>query len=247
MALPDYLILGAQRCGTSSLIRYLADHPQVVPPANWEVHFFDFANWSRGVDWYKRQLGKRGPDTFHGEKSPGYLVMPYVPNRVKNVCPQAKFIVMLRDPVERAYSQYKLRCNLMRENQSFDNAIHRALSRQNNHANWLGYIKRGYYAEQLEHWFTFFPREQFLVVQSERFYRDARRVYTEVLDFIGLPLHHIGTFKRHGHVTQHNKCPDSSLHGMSDETCRLLTKHYQSYNTKLYDLLKVDYKWSQLD
>jgi hypothetical protein len=242
MPLPDFIIIGAQRCGTSSLIRYLADHPDVVTPNKWEIHFFDFDNWRNGVDWYERQLGPSRPGGVHGEKSPGYMAMPRAAERAAAVVPNTHIIVMLRDPVARAHSHYKLRCHLRREHQPFDEAIDEALKHLDA-ANWLGYVKRGYYAQQLKHWFQFYPRGQFHIIQSELFYHDPRTVYDGVLQFLCLDPHHIEQFGRFGHVEATGRCPEWSFNNMTDATRNKLREHYRRHNEELERLLDRRFGW----
>src|SRR5262249_13344047 len=113
--LPGLVILGAQKAGTTSLFNYLSAHPQVRSPTNKEVHYFDL-NFARGPTWYRAHFPKRSDtsleqDDIRDEQitldaSPYYLFHPAVPERLKTTLPQAKFIVMMRNPVDRAYSHY---------------------------------------------------------------------------------------------------------------------------------------------
>ena len=96
--LPDFLILGAQRGGTTSLFASLAAHPEVAPPKEREIHFFNLNYW-RGSRWYRRKFRRR-PGEVSGESSPYYLFHPHAPPRVAADLPSAKFVVLLRDPVE---------------------------------------------------------------------------------------------------------------------------------------------------
>ena len=110
--LPDFLILGAQKAGTTSLHRYLEQHHAVLPPSTKEVHYFD-VQWWRGEKWYRSNFptarhrrARRLPDgrpAISGESSPYYLAHPLVPARVKQTIPAVPMIVILRDPIERAY------------------------------------------------------------------------------------------------------------------------------------------------
>ena len=109
--LPDFVIIGAQRCGTSSLYSYLIEHPQIAPATRKELHYFDL-NYAAGDEWYRSQF-PQFPDTpfdgrltVTGEASPYYLFHPMAAERCASVVPDAKLIVMVRDPVERAYSHY---------------------------------------------------------------------------------------------------------------------------------------------
>ena len=104
-ALPDAVILGAQKSGTSSLHNYLVQQPGVIEPLRKEVHYFD-VNFGRGESWYRAHFGRLGEPGLNLDSSPYYLFHPAVPTRMRALLPDAKLIVLLRDPVRRAYSHY---------------------------------------------------------------------------------------------------------------------------------------------
>jgi hypothetical protein len=137
--LPSFLIIGAQRAGTTSLFNYLLRHPDTAGPrggysAVWwtkETHFFD-EKYANGVDWYRAffplestraRYGRRGHDLKAGEATPYYMFHPAVPGRVAETLPDAQLIALLRDPVERAYSHYQMMVRTGREPLSFEEAI----------------------------------------------------------------------------------------------------------------------------
>ena len=184
-ALPDAVILGAQKSGTSSLHNYLVQHPGVIEPLRKEVHYFDVA-YERGEAWYRAHFGPLGDPGLNLDSSPYYLFHPAVPQRLHDLLPDAKLIVLLRDPVRRAYSHYWHERDKKRETLGFEDAIaaeperlgdaHQQLAAgtlQRSHAHQhFSYLARGRYAEQLERWFTLFPREQFLVLRFEDLARE---------------------------------------------------------------------------
>jgi Sulfotransferase domain len=137
--LPTFLIIGAQRAGTTSLFRYLLAHPDVAGPSGgdsavwWvkETHFFD-EKYAKGVDWYRsffpleatrRRRRKRGHDLQAGEATPYYMFHPAVPARAAATLPDVRLIALLRDPVERAYSHYQMMSRTGREKLSFEEAL----------------------------------------------------------------------------------------------------------------------------
>ena len=221
--LPSFLIIGAQRAGTTSLFHYLLQHPDVVGPrggdeAVWwvkETHFFD-EKYSKGPDWYRsffplqatrERRRKRGEDLLAGEATPYYMFHPAVPARVAATIPDVRLIALLRDPVERAYSHYQMMVRTGREKLPFEEAIaaeperlagvEEALlldveqrlpsgHRKHHHHRHRAYVGRGLYADQLERWFEYFPREQLLAVQTEELLARPEETYAEVLDFLGL-------------------------------------------------------------
>jgi hypothetical protein len=215
--LPSFLIIGAQRAGTTTLYYSLRDHREIVGPrastreaANWskELHFFD-KRFDRGVDWYRsffplearRRLAHlRGRTMLACEATPSYLFHPAVPERVAATLPDVRLIALLRDPVERAYSHYQLNRRRNREDLSFEDAVaaeerrlagwdepairnpgHRRARRRKH-----SYLGRGLYADQIERWLSFFPREQLLVVRAEDFLVHPADIYAEVLAFLGV-------------------------------------------------------------
>jgi hypothetical protein len=207
--LPDFLIIGAQRAGTATLYYNLVRHPSVLPALRKEVHFFDLEYW-RGPRWYRgyfptRRLmegrRRRNGVALTGEATPYYLFHPAVPSRVAAVLPQARFVVLLRDPVARAYSHYQREVRKGREPLSFADALAQEPSRLAGEAARLvadpryhserfqrfSYRTRGVYAPQLRAWLAAFPRERFLVLESEALFADPVRAFGEVAAFLGLP------------------------------------------------------------
>src|ERR1700730_9070734 len=130
--LPDFLIIGTQRGGTTSLFHYLEAHPCVRPAVNKDLHFFD-RKYNKGLAWYRGHFPTRveryyaqkirGRAFLTGEASPSYLFHPHTPGRVAQAVPHVKLIVLLRNPVTRAYSQYHHAVELGHETLSFEDAI----------------------------------------------------------------------------------------------------------------------------
>jgi len=199
-ALPDAVILGAQKSGTSSLHYYLVQHPQVIAPLRKEVHYFD-VGYQHGEAWYRAHFGRRGQPGLNIDSSPYYLFHPAVPGRLHALLPDARLIVLLRDPVRRAYSHYWHERDKGRETLDFEAAIAAEPSRLDDAEAALAdgriecsaahqhfsYLARGRYAEQLERWFARFPREQFLVLRFEDLARDPLAALNRTLGFLGLP------------------------------------------------------------
>jgi hypothetical protein len=205
-ALPDFLVIGVQRGGTTSFYDALVRHPDVRSSSVKEVHYFDLAT-DRGSGWYRAHFpveGLRGRPRrwLTGEATPYYLFHPEVPRRVRSLLPDVRLIALLRDPVERAWSHYRREVRLGRETLTFEQAIEReeerlaeevhafpdldlryAAPHHHDHA----YQARGRYAEQLERWLGEFPRERLLVLRSEDFYADPGAALAQAIEFLGLP------------------------------------------------------------
>ncbi|MBB2913366.1 hypothetical protein FHS43_004670 [Streptosporangium becharense] len=220
--LPTFLIIGAQRCGTTSLYRVLARHPLVLKPVLRKgVHYFDMA-YDRGMPWYRAHFPVRarasrleheyGCRVQAFESSPYYLFHPLAGPRIARDLPGVKLVVLVRDPVERAFSAHAhelargfetescfVRAVGLEEErlagaaESLSASPYSASTAHRHHA----YLARGRYAEQLARLEPLFGRERILVVDSGRFFTEPETVYDRVLAFLGLP--HFGTpvFERH--------------------------------------------------
>ncbi len=257
--LPDYLIIGAQRCGTTSLYRYLVQHPSVAPTVMAKgVHYFD-VDYGKGVSWYRGHFptvmrrayahGVHRTRLITGEGSPYYLFHPLVPERVNELLPDVRLIVMLRDPVERAFSHYKhYRQRDLEPLPTFEAALdaeegrlagevdrmhedplYRAWDYQH-----FSYAARGMYAEQLERWAALFPRDRLLVLRSEDFFADPETAYTSVLDFLGLPRRHLARYDRFNPTARSDMRP---------ETRTRLQERFAQPNRRLNDFLGHTFEW----
>jgi hypothetical protein len=198
--LPDFVILGAQRAGTTTLYAALAEHPQVRPALVKEIHFFD-RNYARGLPWYRAHFSRGAPGTIAGEATPYYLFHPDVPERVAGALPAARFVVLLRDPVARAWSHYHHERSRGREPLTFQEAVDTEEERLGRDAvshQRFSYLARGRYAEQLERWFAAVPRERFLVIASETLFGSPDETYAKVVSFLGLPPLALGHLPREG-------------------------------------------------
>ncbi|WP_017715481.1 sulfotransferase domain-containing protein [Kamptonema formosum] len=237
--MPDFLIIGAQKCGTTSLYHYLIQHPQIRPAAQKELHFFDLF-FSKGVEWYLEQFPRRtaGAGWLTGESSPYYIFHPLVPQRVWRLFPEVKLIVLLREPVARAWSHYHHEVRLGYEKLSFEDAIaleperlkgetEKILADETyysfNHQH-CTYLSRGAYAEQLLSWMELFPKKQFLILKSEDFYANPAESVKQVFEFLGLP---------DCRLPEYGKYNAGEYPPISDATQRYLREYFQPHNQRL--------------
>ena len=207
--LPNAIILGAQKAGTTALFALLSRHPMVLTSCIKEVHYFDL-QYDRAVDWYRAHfpLVREAEEVASGntcpvvlEASPYYLFHPAVPSRIAQIIPDTRFIVLLRDPVARAWSHYWHERTRGYELRSADAAFQSeaqrlrgeeerllAEPRYRSHAHrHFSYVARGRYATQLERWLGWFPRPQFLVLRSEELFASPAATLSLTLRFLGLP------------------------------------------------------------
>ncbi len=257
--LPDFLIIGAQKAGTTSLYRNLIKHPCVVPALIKEVYFFALDH-AKGANWYRSffpsKLGARVHRKMHGafltcEATPYYIYHPLVPRRARNLVPDAKILAILRNPVDRAYSHYQHVRDLGLETvDTFEEAL--ALETQRlkgeyekivqdgdyesyNHRH-FSYTSRGIYVDQLTRWFDSYPREQILVLSLEEFKSDWKASFTRVLNFLQLPSWDVREFKKY-----YSRRYD----GMNPETRQRLVEFFRPHNQRLYELLGRSFEWDR--
>jgi hypothetical protein len=259
--LPDVLILGGQRCGTSSLYKYLGRHPNVVPSLRKEVDYFTFEYW-RGEDWYRahfplgmrRSLAdRRGRPMVTFEATPDYLFDPRAPQRAHELVPEAKLIALLRDPAQRAVSQYHhnrrldheplpLLDALRAEDERLEGELERLEADPRYRALPLrrhSYVQRGLYAEQLERWLHVYPRTQLLAVKFESLIADPVKTLATIQDFVGIPRWEPPEFRNHSYVASGG----SSYDRPSDAVHEFLAKKFAGPNARLVELLGEEYRW----
>ncbi len=223
---PNFLIIGTQKGGTTSLYGYLAAHPKVFSALVKEVHYFDF-HFDCGLNWYLAHFPPkvltRSRGALTGEASPEYLFTPQTPARVAELLPDARLIVMLRNPIDRAYSQYQMSVRRGRETLPFEQAVQLEAERLADERAQLGeevayahggahrhhsYLLRGHYAEQLERWFEHFPRESFYFIESESFFWQPAPAHAAALDFLKLPEHRLPSYPNFNHWGYAKIAPD---------------------------------------
>ncbi len=250
--LPDFLILGAQKCGTSSLYHLLGGHPDVEPSKKKEVHYFD-VNFRKGADWYRARFPpparRGGRPVLTGESSPYYLYHPHAPSRAAGLVPEAKLFVLLRNPVDRAYSHYRAALRHGRDSLGFEEALEAEMERLRGETERMladggyvspehqrfSYLAKGVYVDQLVRWSAFFGRDRMLVLKSEDFFERPWEALGRALDFLGLPDWQPDTWevRNRGDYEQ----------GMDPATRRRLEAYFRPHNKMLYELLGEDFGW----
>ena len=249
--MPDFLVIGAQRAGSTSLFAQLCAHPGVAAPSHKEIHYFPLQSF-RGGRWYRSHFppvaSSRGRIT--GEASPYYLFHPAVPARVAEALPVVRLIALLRDPVSRAYSQYQLSVRDGHEPLGFDEALRAEPDRlageeerlvadgaYRSHAHrHQSYAARGAYAEQLRRWHTYVAPERLLVISSEELFADPAGTAGTVVEFLGLDAEAVPPLP----VRNQRPYPP-----MSDEARSLLEARFEEPNRQVYELVGRDLGWSR--
>jgi len=263
--LPDFLIIGAQKSGTSSLYSYLTQHPHVAAASGFidsqkEARFFT-RHFKQGTTWYRRHfplsVHKRlfemphGRPLLSGESTPSYVYFPHSLRRIARTVPEAKLILLLRDPIERAFSHYRHATRLGVEHLTFPQAIRVEEERLRGEEEMLwedenytsfsfgyhSYLKRGLYAEQIERVFSYFPRDQVLILESADFFGNPQEAYDSVLAFLQLPAHQLEGYQKV------NAAPRSE--DMDSATRMKLQAYFHPHNEKLFRLLGRRFAWQE--
>jgi len=254
--LPNFLIIGSAKGGTTSLFYYLIQHPHVLAGSGKELWFFD-TNFKRGLIWYRSNF----PTIFHklyskifekkniitGEASPNYIFHPMAAKRAYSIIPHAKIIILLRNPIERAYSSWAMHMRRGSEALSFEEAIKQENKRiageeekifENEYYDsfklmHFSYLKRGIYVDQIKKWMEFFPRNQFLILKTEDLDLHTKKTLSQVFKFLEIPDHEVNLKKENvGKYVEINP-----------ETRKKLSEFFKPHNERLYKFLNMNFDW----
>lgn len=249
--LPSFLVIGTKRGGTSSLYDWICRHPQVAPCRTRKgTHYFD-VNHGRGFAWFRSGFERPHPDWLvTGEASPYYLFHPLAPQRIARELPDAKLLVVLRDPVDRAWSHYQCEVALGCEDLPVDTALAREEERLAGEVERMrsepgyesfelrhhSYLARGRYAEQLTHLYSLFPPEQVLVLRSEALLAEPHGQLANVWDFLGLDQ---------VRLTDLPRLKAGRYGDLPAGTRRWLERYFAPHNQRLYTMPGVGFTWEQ--
>lgn len=186
--LPDFIVCGAQRSGTTSLYEYMAQHPGICMSEPKEVHFFCWEKrYRKGRKWYEKHFIHCEKNKQIGEATPYYMYPEKVPKRINEIIPDAKLIFTLRNPVDRAYSHYWHEVKNGWEYLSFSEAIKKEKNRIKKspvHKNRFSYLDRGKYVIQLKRFLKYFPKEQILVLRLRELKSSRKKTLDKVFRFL---------------------------------------------------------------
>jgi hypothetical protein len=264
--LPDFLVIGAAKCGTTSLFDWICMNPSVARPSTdgrsrKELLFFDY-NYHRGADWYRKHFPleserseferEHGRPFSTGEATASYLTGYWVPGRVREVAPDVKLIVTLRNPVDRAYSAFQMsRRERLEQCESFEEAIALEDERLAGELErvyrdprynpplppplgYWSYLHRSRYADHVARWLELFGREQILFLKFEDLVADPHGVLDRVHTFLGLPPHRPSELRKLNAATYSD---------MNPATRAQLVEHFRPYNRRLHELTGIDFGW----
>ena len=250
--LPDFIIVGAMKCGTTSLYYDICEHPCIEPASYDEIGYFD-VNYHLGINWYrsmfpsifkKRKILSKFGNFKTGEDTPFYFWNPDAAKRIHDLLPQTKIIVILRDPVYRAYSQYSNGKRDGVETLSFEEILEieiRDLDKKvsNPFEKFFGkrsILAKGIYVEQLKIWEDLFGKNQIHIFSTEELLKNPERTMNSVYSFLGVTNYKIKTNRK----MKAAKYPE-----MESKTKELVTEFYKPYNEKLFKMIGKEFDWSK--
>ena len=260
--LPDFIIIGSQKCGTTSLYDFIVRHPAIKEARTKEIQYFAFnSEWPKfkfgpdypvakrdkfGVNWYRSNFPtkfeawayyrKTNQKMLTGEASTMYLHYLGVPNKVKNLLPEIKMIVILRNPTDRAYSAYNYYKWYYLEDRTFEDAIKQDL--EGTETRYIRtYLKLGHYAQHLERWFKYFGRNQFLILTNEELREDLQGTLDKVWEFLDVVPYR---FER-----QPENLNVGNYKPMSKKMRECLIEYYRPHNERLARLLWPHLDWNR--
>lgn len=253
---PDFYIIGSMKSGTTALYMHLEDHPDIYPATRKEVHYFNTQR-DLGERFFRShfppasKLEARNNSwgrQIVGEATPDYIFHPAAPAMCREITPDAKLILLMRNPIDRAYSHWKQGHRFGFETATFEDAIaleeermagaeERLLSDPHyySYAHQLySYLSRGYYARQISTWLKHFPKDQFLFLKAEDMFEDGTGVFRQVTDFLGVE----------DWTPEDFSLKFKGLEGdISPQARRKLAEHFAPHNEALATLLGRDFGW----
>jgi len=246
--LPDFIMVGTVRSGSTSLYYNICEHPSVIPAAYDEIGFFD-SNFHLGINWYKsmfptkKEMEKIREKTNYaitGEDTPFYFWKKEAAERIYKIIPNSKIIAIFRNPVDRAYSNYNLSIRKKTESLSFEDAIDEEINFLKNHSfrdtidHRRSYLSKGLYENQIKIWFDNFPREQIHILCTEDMKKNPKESLLKIFQFLGIPNY---TLKNP------QKQKSAEYKKMNDKTRERLLTFYKPYNQKFFETIQEKFDW----
>jgi len=255
--LPDFIIIGESKCGTTSLYNYMIQHPAIKPALTKEINFFNWL-YDKPQNWYSAHFPTKLKKKFSknvfkksfltGEATPLYLFNSQVPKRMFETIPNVKIIVVLRNPVDRAYSHYHdLGVRLGEEKRTFDDAIRSELKilEEKNYVTTdydgnftdrlYQYVVRGIYLDHLKIWMDVYPVKQFLILKTEELEKNPSEILNGVFKFLSLHNYDKINFEEKHNVSKYEP--------MNEQSRKILKQFFKPHNERLYKFLKRDFEW----
>ncbi len=241
---PNFIIIGAEKCGTSSLYQYIVEHPHVLGAIEKEIHFFTY-NFDKGLDWYRSHFYPLAPNNHYitGEASTSYIAChSNTPQRVLKLFPQVKLITVIRDPVARAISHYHQLVRLGKEYRSLEEVVQTELAILKNvddiwaikQQYWVqakGILWHSLYVYFLEQWLKVFPRKQLLILRSEDLFTNTQDTMSKVFNFLEIGEFPKKNYKAYNSGGKYIQSKESLIQQMKD--------FFEPHNRKLENLIGI--------
>ena len=253
MRLPNFICVGAQKAGTTTLYHLLNQHPEICLPKEKETHFFlnGTDKYTQGLKWYSDTFFQACPQNhLRGEISPGYMYLPYVSERIfTDIGPDVKLIFMLRNPIDRAYSGYFMSKRIAAETLDFDAAIKKEKERikiNESFQKTYSYAERGLYAQQIERYLKFFPIENmFFIVLETDFKENTQKTLSNLCKFLNITPYDFNiNIKSNPALEPKNKMLMRFLYSDQFLKLRKMLKHLLPFSKIRH---KIKYKLSRMN
>lgn len=246
---PDFLVIGGKRCGTTTLFEFLKQHPMISSSPFDHMGFFD-DNYKLGMNYYKSFFPfktKKNLQNLDYDVTTSYLTNHKVPERISRYLPHVKIIVILRNPTSRAWSDYNSTKVNLSNIASFEEIIDYEIEKLNNFKktkfvkdspkiqNEFNFLEKGIYVDYLKTWFSYFPRENFLILSTEEFAKDENLIFQKIFNFLNIPNFEIKNLRRmsKGDYNEIELLIKSKL-----------DIFFKSKNIELFELLKLKFDWN---
>ena len=256
-SLPKFFVIGGVRCGTTSLYHYLGQHNCIKQAAYDELGYFD-DNFHLGLNWYRslfptkfmqKKIENQYKKFLTYDVTPFYIYNPLVVDRIFKFSPNVKIIAALRNPIDRAYSNFNNRLQQLNDTKTIfedmvNNEIEIIKKKEKDTKDDAFLVNtfyeldlaKGFYAEQLRLWFEKFPKKNILLISSEDLSTDTNRIISEIFEFLEVPKQEISD------LTKQNKIKYPK---MRDSTREILIDFFKPYNEKLFDMIGKRFDWNK--
>ena len=246
--LPNFIIAGTVRSGTTSLYYNICEHPSVLPADYDEIGFFD-SNYHLGINWYRsmfptqkhmNEIKEKTGNSITGEDTPFYFWKKEAAERILKDLTNTKIIIIFRNPVDRAYSNYKLGVRFDSENLTFENAIEEEIEflEKNTFRESIerkrSYLTKGLYYNQIKIWFDIFPRKQIHILSTEEMQKDPQKSLSKIYKFLDISEYTIKNPQKRKFVKYEK---------MNDETRKKLLEFYKPHNEKFFQVIEKKFDW----
>jgi len=247
--MPDFILIGAQKGGSSALYKFISAHPDIKRAFTKEPRYFSGKYHSKSLAWYRAHFPFKKSSELVGEASPSYCTHPLAPKRIQEIVPNAKLLFIVRNPVDRAISNYFHSVAIGAEKLGIEDAFARPMEKfeaeyeriknedgyHSHHYQRFAYLHKGFYALHLKRWHEFFPKEQILVVENNELKLKPQETYSAVCEFLGVKKWELQDFGRHN-VGKAKKEAPAQLKNQ-------LREFFRAPNEEFYELINKRFNW----